>query len=48
MRHYFFQLGFLDGRVGFVISYMAATTVFMRYLKLWRLREATRSEIAGI
>lgn len=38
-RHYIVKLGFLDGKVGFIISYMAAVSVFMRYLKLWRFKE---------
>ena len=38
VRHYFIKLGFLDGKVGFIISFMAATSVFMRYLKLWRFQ----------
>jgi glycosyltransferase involved in cell wall biosynthesis len=37
-RHYIIKLGFLDGKVGFIISYMAAVSVFMRYLKLWRFK----------
>ncbi|HSI91312.1 MAG TPA: glycosyltransferase family 2 protein [Adhaeribacter sp.] len=39
LRHYVLKLGFLDGKVGFIISYMAAVSVFMRYLKLWRFAE---------
>ncbi|MFD2246227.1 glycosyltransferase family 2 protein [Pontibacter ruber] len=39
MRQYFLKLGILDGRVGFVIAYLAASSVFMRYLKIWRLQE---------
>ena len=38
-KHYVIQLGFLDGKVGFVISYMSAVSVFMRNLKLWRLQQ---------
>lgn len=39
LRHYILKLGFLDGRVGFIISAMAASSVFMRYLKLWRFKQ---------
>jgi len=38
-RHYILKLGILDGKVGFVISYLAASGVFMRYLKLWRMQQ---------
>ena len=41
-RHYIWFRGFLDGKVGFIISYMAAVSVFMRYLKLWRLQEGEK------
>ncbi len=41
-RHYIWFQGFLDGKVGFIISYMAAVSVFMRYLKLWRLQEGEK------
>lgn len=37
-RHYIIKQGFRDGKVGFIISYMAAVSVFMRYLKLWRFK----------
>ncbi|PRY16172.1 glycosyltransferase involved in cell wall biosynthesis [Pontibacter ummariensis] len=39
VRQYFFKLGILDGRVGFVIASLSAGSVFMRYLKVWRLQE---------
>jgi len=38
-RQYIIRLGFLDGRVGFIISAMAAHSVFTRYLKAWRMLE---------
>ncbi|MDB5260837.1 MAG: glycosyl transferase family 2, partial [Adhaeribacter sp.] len=41
-RHYIWFRGFLDGKVGFIISYMAAVSDFMRYLKLWRLQEGEK------
>ncbi len=43
LRHYIIKLGFLDGKVGFIISYMAAVSVFMRYLKLWRFQEEAKT-----
>ncbi|MHA6246571.1 glycosyltransferase family 2 protein [Pontibacter sp. CAU 1760] len=42
LKQYFLKLGILDGRVGFVIAYLAASSVFMRYLKIWRLQEDTQ------
>lgn len=39
MRQYFLKLGVLDGRVGFIIAYLSASSVFMRYLKIWRMQE---------
>ena len=39
LKQYFLKLGILDGRVGFIIAYLAASSVFMRYLKMWRLQE---------
>ena len=44
LRHYILKLGILDGKVGFIISYMAAVSVFMRYLKLWRFQVENKSE----
>ena len=37
-RHYFLRLGILDGTHGFVVSALAATNVFIRALKIWRLQ----------
>ena len=39
VRQYFLKLGVLDGRVGFIIAYLSASSVFMRYLKIWRMQE---------
>ena len=44
VRTYLFQLGFLDGRVGFLIAFHSAETTFYRYLKLW---EVNRSKSAA-
>jgi glycosyltransferase involved in cell wall biosynthesis len=38
IKHYFLQLGFLDGFVGFTIAYLRSYVIFMRYIKLWLLR----------
>ena len=35
LKIYLFQLGFLDGYVGFLISYSGANGVFYKYLKLY-------------
>ncbi|GAL00913.1 glycosyl transferase [Nonlabens ulvanivorans] len=37
-KHYFVQLGFLDGFVGFSIAYLRSYGIFMRYVKLWLYR----------
>ena len=34
IKHYFLKLGILDGKVGFVISWLSAKSVFMKYKKL--------------
>ncbi len=38
LKHYVLKLGILDGRVGFIISALAAWSVFLRYFKLMELR----------
>lgn len=38
-KHFFLKLGFLDGFRGFIISYVYAYSVFVRYVKLWLLRK---------
>lgn len=43
VRTYFLQLGFLDGRMGFLLAVSNAEGTYYRYLKLWLLqREAAR------
>lgn len=37
-RAYFLRLGFLDGRVGFILAFLAAYTAFIRSVKMWRLQ----------
>lgn len=39
-RTYFLRLGFLDGRMGFVLAMSNAEGTYYRYLKLWLLRQA--------
>lgn len=38
IKHYFIQLGFLDGKVGFIISAIMAWGVFLRYVKIQEKR----------
>jgi len=37
MHQYFLRLGFLDGKEGFIISYVHAFSVFKRYVQLWAM-----------
>lgn len=39
IRTYFLRLGFLDGRMGFVLAVSNAEGTYYRYLKLWLLRQ---------
>lgn len=41
-KQYFIKLGFLDGKVGFILSAMASYSVFLRYLKSWRILEGEK------
>ncbi|MBK7038879.1 MAG: hypothetical protein IPH42_21785 [Bacteroidetes bacterium] len=38
-KHYLIDLGILDGYVGFIVCSLAAKGVFMRYVKLYGMRE---------
>lgn len=38
-KQYFLKLGVLDGKAGLIISTMAAFSVFLKYAKLWEIRE---------
>ncbi|WP_438963163.1 glycosyltransferase, partial [Nonlabens sp.] len=38
LKHYFLQLGFLDGVVGLTIAYLRSYVIYMRYIKLWLYR----------
>ena len=42
IKQYFLKLGFLDGKVGFIISCMAAHSVFLRYLKADRIQKGEK------
>lgn len=44
LESYFWKLGILDGRVGFVISVVAAFSVFARQTKLWERTRPPRPE----
>ena len=35
IKMYFLQLGFLDGKIGFVLAYNSAFGVYLKYIKLW-------------
>ncbi len=39
IKHYILKLGFLDGKEGFIISRLSAYTVFLRYVKLDRIKK---------
>ena len=36
LKMYFLQKGFLDGRIGFILSINSAFGVYLKYLKTWR------------
>jgi len=40
MKMYFLQKGFLDGKVGFILSLNSAYGVFLKYLKLWEINRS--------
>jgi glycosyltransferase involved in cell wall biosynthesis len=44
VRHFIFRLGFLDGTLGVLISYMAAHYVFLKYAKLWEMEQKEQAE----
>ena len=41
-KHYIIQMGFRDGIVGLVISYLHAYSIWMRYAKLWLYRRGLK------
>ena len=45
IRDYLLRLGFLDGRSGFVIAYLAARGTFLKYTTLRRLRKEAHRKV---
>jgi len=43
-KKYFLQLGFLDGRQGFIVCVLASYYVFLKYAKLWELQRTGKHE----
>jgi glycosyltransferase involved in cell wall biosynthesis len=43
IRTYVLRLGFLDGRMGFVLALSIAETTYYKYLKLWLLSQPKKS-----
>lgn len=43
-KHFVIQRGFLDGRVGFIVSTIMAWGVFLRYLRIIELRKRDQGE----
>jgi hypothetical protein len=39
-KNYLIRLGFLDGVPGLVVSVLAATSTFFKYLKLWEIQRS--------
>ncbi len=37
IQSYFLKMGFLDGRIGFILAIFNAHTNFLKYVKLWQL-----------
>jgi glycosyltransferase involved in cell wall biosynthesis len=44
-RQYVLELGFLDGKAGLTICWLAAHSVFMKYAKLWERQMRERGEL---
>ena len=47
LRNYLLRRGLLDGAVGFTISAVNAYSVFLKFAKLWELRNAVNSQQDG-
>jgi hypothetical protein len=47
LRNYLLRRGLLDGAVGFTISAVNAYSVFLKFAKLWELRNAVNSPQDG-
>lgn len=39
LKKYIFQLGFLDGKPGFFVSFISAVYTFLKYAKLWAINK---------
>jgi (heptosyl)LPS beta-1,4-glucosyltransferase len=46
-KHFILRRGFLDGRMGLIISLLASYYVFMKYAKLWGYLYGKRRELDG-
>lgn len=46
-RMYVLRRGFLDGRAGYILARLASTSVFLKYAKLWDLRQQQRPDSGG-
>lgn len=46
IKHYIIGRGFLDGRVGFILSVLMSWSVFLRYLNIKEMLEAKKKDIA--
>ncbi len=44
---YIFRLGFLDGRVGFLVAVMYSQSSFNKYAGLWTLRQTAKLQASG-
>jgi len=42
IKMYFLQLGFLDGKTGFILCINSANGVYLKYLKLWEMRQSNK------
>lgn len=44
LRMYFLRVGFLDGKVGLILAYLAAFNVFTKYARLWERQRIVHEE----
>jgi hypothetical protein len=44
VKHYFIKGGIFDGKVGFIISILTAWNVFIRFVKVWRIKSGEKIE----
>lgn len=43
-KSYFLKAGILDGKVGYIISMISAGSVFLRQVKIWRIRQGEKMD----